>query len=298
MTPEEASMTDQQVSTREQWTPSAPAPQEAEPNSTGAQRPAEDGAIDQSATGEPAADEPVVDDQIVDGSAVDEPGALQLTTEHAAGENPAGDGDGYDTVGASVPAGHTDPAPIDPEHAASVTSAPGAEPVGDPPVDDVDHGDVDSPDVAARDAVDVTDTGQPVDDVDERADVTGGEMPLAAAPGDDAPADVADSGELLPADVAQEPVHPLFDDETTKLFRDRWQHLQLRFIDDPHTAAGRAGTLLNEVVTALHDAVDRRRSALEDWQYGPDLDAHAGDTERLRLAVRRYRDFLDQLLGL
>jgi hypothetical protein len=145
----------------------------------------------------------------------------------------------------------------------------------------------------------VTDTGQPADGVDERADVADGEVPLVPVPVDDAAApDVTDSGELLPGDVPEEPGLALFDGETAGRFRDRWQELQLRFVDDPHAAASLAGALVDEVVAALRDAVDRQRSALEDWQSGDGVDAHSEDTERLRVAVRRYRDFLDRLLGL
>jgi hypothetical protein len=144
----------------------------------------------------------------------------------------------------------------------------------------------------------VSDTGSPVDDVDERADVSAAEVPLFAAPAADVSAiGVTGSGELLPGDVPQEPVMALLDGATTDRFRDRWQQLQLRFIDDPHAVAAAAGVLVDEVVTALHDAVDQRRLALEDGQSGDGVDAHAGDTERLRVAVRRYRDFLDHLLG-
>jgi hypothetical protein len=106
-------------------------------------------------------------------------------------------------------------------------------------------------------------------------------------------ADGTASTELLPGELADEPVLALFDTGSTERFRDRWQQLQLRFIDDPHAVAGQAASLVDEVVIALRDAVDRQRAALDDWQSSQD-----GDTERLRVAVRRYRDFLDRMLGL
>ena len=231
------------------------------PDSADAER--EDGAVYRSAAHESLV-EPVVD----------EPGAEKPTAEHAAG-------DGFDAVDGSEPAGHADPERAypehgDPEQAVGVASVPDAEPEAAEEHDDI----------AA-----VTDTGQPVDDVDEGADVTGG-VDDAVAP------DVTGSGELLPGDVLEGPVLALFDGGTTERFRERWQQLQLRFIDDPHTVAGQAGALADEVVTALRDAVDRQRTALEDWQSGDGVDTHSGDTERLRVAVRRYRDFLDRLLGL
>ena len=267
-------------------------------------------------------------------SAVDEPAAEEGTTAQQ-----AGDGDDFVAVDGSVPAGHADLEHADLEHAdpelaVGVASVPDAEPAPDAEADTVDHGDFDSPGVTAQDAARadgpdgaygieghatdtpaavevqepaeepdgvaaVTDTGQPVDGVDEGADVADGETSHVPVAMDDAVArDVSDSGELLPGDVPEEPGLALFDGETTGRFRDRWHELQLHFVDDPHAAAGLAGALVDEVVAALRDAVDRQRSALEDSKSGDGVDAHSGDTERLRVAVRRYRDFLDRLLGL
>jgi hypothetical protein len=292
---------------------------------TDSEHPAEDGTVYQSAAHESAVDEPVVDGPRVGGTAADEPGS----EEHIA-EQPVGDGEGFDTVDESVPAGDAGFNHADPEHAVGLASVPDAE----PEAGSVDRSEFDSPGVAAQDAVQtdgpygahgaegqpadaaaaseepaaahepdgaaaVTETGQQVDDVNERADVVGGESPIVPAPGDDAAApDVTDSGQLLPADMPDEPDIALFDGEMTERFRDRWQRLQMHFVDDPQTAAGLAGALVDEVVTALRDAVDRQRSELEESQSGHGVDAHSGDTERLRVAVRRYRDFLNRLLGL
>jgi hypothetical protein len=143
----------------------------------------------------------------------------------------------------------------------------------------------------------VSDTSSP-HEVGEYAEASAAEVPVGAAPAADVSGiGVAGSGELLPGDVAAEPVIALLDGASAARFRDRWQQLQLRFIDDPQAVAAQAGVLVDQVVTALHDAVDRRRLALEDGQSGDGIDAHAGDTEQLRVSVRRYRDFLDHLLG-
>ena len=75
--------------------------------------------------------------------------------------------------------------------------------------------------------------------------------------------------------------------------RDRWRELQLRFIDDPETVAGEAERLVEEAVAGLTAALSRAKQELGDWR-----DGQSGDTERLRAAVRSYRDFLDRLLGL
>ena len=243
------------------------------------------------------------------------------------------DAEHADAEHADAEAEHADAEHADAEHAVGVASVPDAEPAPDAEADTVDRGDFDSPGVTAQDAARtegpdgaynieehatdtpaavevqepaeehdgvaaVIDTGQQVDGVDEGADVADGETSNVPVPVDDAVArDVSDSGELLPGDVPEEPGLALFDDETTGRFRDRWHELQLHFVDDPHAAAGLAGALVDEVVAALRDAVDRQRSAL-DAKSSDGVDAHSGDTERLRVDVRRYRDFLDRLLGL
>jgi hypothetical protein len=306
---------------------------------TDTEPPDEDGTLYQSAAHESAVDEPVVDEPRVGGTAADEPVAEERTTAQQAGDGDEFVAvDGSVPAGHADPE-PADPEPADPEHAdpelaVGVASVPDAEPAPDAEADTVDRGNFDSPGVTAQDAARadgpdgaygieghttdtpaavevqepaeehdgvaaVTDTGQPVDSVDERADVADGRTSHVPVPVDDAVApDVSGSGELLPGDVPKEPGLALFDGETTGRFRDRWHELQLHFVDDPHAAAGLAGALVDEVVAALRDAVDRQRSALEDSKSGDGVDAHSGDTERLRVAVRRHRDFLDRLLGL
>lgn len=291
-------MTDQRQGTRDTWTPTARTLEQVDPDQTGpasstqdstardsadADRPADDGTVYQSAAYDSAVDRPEIHQPLADGMA-GERGTHNDTTEH-----PAGDDESLDAADTSGPTGHTDPDHVEPEHAVGVASVSDAEPAPDT----VDRGVLDSPRVAA-----VTDTGQPVD-VDERAGGAGGETPIVPAPMDDAASlNGARSGEMLPGDLPEEPGLALFDGETTELFRGRWQELQLRFVDDPHAAEGQAAALVDEVVTALRDAVDRQRRALHDWQSGQGVDAHSRDTEQMRVAVRRYRDFLDHLLGL
>jgi hypothetical protein len=95
----------------------------------------------------------------------------------------------------------------------------------------------------------LSDTSRPVHDIEEHADATG--------IGSTGP------GESLPGDTAPEPVTALLDGEAADRFRDRWQQLQLRFIDDPQAVAAAASGPVDEVLTALHDAVDQRRAAFE-----------------------------------
>jgi hypothetical protein len=105
--------------------------------------------------------------------------------------------------------------------------------------------------------------------------------------------EVAPTGQLMPGDVPAEPVAALLAAETGQNFRERWREVQLRFVDDPRAAAGDAQRLVEEAVESLARALAEQKDKLGDWNSGD-----ASDTENLRVAVRRYRDFLDRLLGL
>ncbi|MFF3864993.1 hypothetical protein [Micromonospora sp. NPDC001898] len=83
----------------------------------------------------------------------------------------------------------------------------------------------------------------------------------------------------------------LFEPDAAQAFRDRWRDVQLRFVDDPKAAAGQAQSLVEEAIQALAAALAEQKNKLGDWQQTGD------DTEQLRVAVRRYRDFLDRVLG-
>jgi hypothetical protein len=289
-------MTDQLQSARDQRTPPTGTPEQTDQDWTAASSSTQDSTAQDSTD----ADRPADDGAVYRGA-------------------------GYDTAvdQPEVPVDHADP-----DHAVGVASVPGA----DPEVETIDRGAGDTAGVAAQDDVRtdapddthglyghradtpaaveeveavgepdgvpaMTDIGQPVD-VDERTDVAGGETPIVPVPMNEAePLDVTRADETLPGDLPEEPGLALFDSETTQQFRDRWHELQLRFVDDPHFAEGQAVALVDDVVTALRDAVDRQRVALHDWQADQGADAHNGDTERMRVAVRRYRDFLDHLLG-
>jgi hypothetical protein len=86
--------------------------------------------------------------------------------------------------------------------------------------------------------------------------------------------------------------------------RDRWRDVQLRFVDDPRSAADQAAELVDEVTQSLVTALESRRTELGAWRDDPvggstaDTDAGSGQTEQLRVAVQRYREFIDRVLGL
>lgn len=138
--------------------------------------------------------------------------------------------------------------------------------------------DHDAVDAAARDAVDV-DT--PADRDLAADDETGTD--LTPETGTD----------LMPGDAPEQPVTALWDSNAADSFRGRWRDLQLTFVDDPQAVAGQARALVDEAVDTLLATLTSQRDGLHDWQR-----SDSGDTENLRMVVRRYRDFLDRLLGL
>lgn len=99
--------------------------------------------------------------------------------------------------------------------------------------------------------------------------------------------------EMKPGSVEPAPVAAFWNEADAEGIRNRWRELQLRFIDDPESVAGEAERLVEEAVAGLAAALNQAKQDLGDWR-----DGQGGDTERLRAAVRGYRDFLDRLLGL
>ncbi|WP_206793577.1 hypothetical protein [Amycolatopsis sp. MtRt-6] len=84
---------------------------------------------------------------------------------------------------------------------------------------------------------------------------------------------------------------PLIDEEKVTGFRDRWQNVQTGFVDDPKQAVRQADELVAAVISALATTFAEHKSELESqWQQGEPA------TEELRIALRRYRSFFDQLL--
>ncbi|MCR6486748.1 hypothetical protein M8542_28365 [Amycolatopsis sp. OK19-0408] len=83
----------------------------------------------------------------------------------------------------------------------------------------------------------------------------------------------------------------LIDEEKVTGFRDRWQNVQTGFVDDPKQAVQQADELVAGVISALATTFAEHKSELENqWQQGEPA------TEELRIALRRYRSFFDQLL--
>jgi len=85
----------------------------------------------------------------------------------------------------------------------------------------------------------------------------------------------------------------LFQPEVVERFRGEWQRIQGRFVDDPQDAVRGADHLVAEVMQALATMFSEHKHELEgQWQQRSEA-----ETEDLRLALRRYRSFFNQLLS-
>jgi hypothetical protein len=85
-----------------------------------------------------------------------------------------------------------------------------------------------------------------------------------------------------------EPATVFFDESVVSRFRDRWRALQADFVDDPARAVRNADELVDEII---HELAERKQNLEHQWRDGP------GDTEELRVAIREYRSFFNQLLN-
>ncbi|CAL9345972.1 hypothetical protein SUDANB176_00373 [Streptomyces sp. enrichment culture] len=76
-------------------------------------------------------------------------------------------------------------------------------------------------------------------------------------------------------------------------FRERWQEIQSKFVDDPREAVHDADALVADVMQTLASTFAQHKKDLEgQWGQGEQV-----DTEELRGALRRYRSFFNRLLS-
>lgn len=84
----------------------------------------------------------------------------------------------------------------------------------------------------------------------------------------------------------------LFEDADSERFRNRWHDVQAAFVDDPQRAVQDADQLVAELMQTLAATFAERKESLDaQWRSSGEA-----ETEELRLALRRYRSFFDQLL--
>jgi hypothetical protein len=88
-----------------------------------------------------------------------------------------------------------------------------------------------------------------------------------------------------------EQLAPLFQPQTAQSFRSQWDEVQIGFVDDPVSAVRRADELVAQVMKNLAQTFAQERSHLEG-------EMNEGDTEHMRMALRRYRSFFQRLLSL
>ena len=85
----------------------------------------------------------------------------------------------------------------------------------------------------------------------------------------------------------------LFDGDDADSFRERWQQVQSRFVDDPRGAVADADALVGDVTKTLTSRFAAERSGLErQWSEGEDV-----QTEDLRQTMQRYRTLFERLLA-
>jgi hypothetical protein len=88
-------------------------------------------------------------------------------------------------------------------------------------------------------------------------------------------------------------VVPLFSAEETKDFRDRWNAIQVGFVDEPRQVVKQADSLVAAATKRLAEMFAAERARLEgQWDRGDNV-----STEDLRLALQRYRSFFGRLLS-
>ncbi|MET9893131.1 hypothetical protein ABZZ47_23535 [Streptomyces sp. NPDC006465] len=79
----------------------------------------------------------------------------------------------------------------------------------------------------------------------------------------------------------------------------RMRHAVGGFVDGPQASVEEADHVLEELAGRFTEAVTRRRRTLRtSWQSGGEGKATDSDTERLRLALRDYREMTERLLKL
>ena len=97
---------------------------------------------------------------------------------------------------------------------------------------------------------------------------------------------------LRPGDVQQSTL-AVWSEPSAQRFRDDWHEVKALFVDEPVEALAQAGALVTAAVNEVTAALLSEQERLD-----PLRDSTAPDTETMRIAMRRYREFLDRILEL
>ncbi len=86
---------------------------------------------------------------------------------------------------------------------------------------------------------------------------------------------------------------PLFPSQEAGDLRDRWQKIQVGFVDEPRNSVEQADRLVATVTQRLNEMFQDQKNRLEhEWDKGE------VSTEALRTAFQRYRALFDRLLAI
>jgi hypothetical protein len=86
---------------------------------------------------------------------------------------------------------------------------------------------------------------------------------------------------------------PLFSDQESTEFFNKWDALQVSFIDEPRRAVEKADELVATATRRTAEVFAEERARLEQqWDRGDDV-----STEDLRMAMKRYRSFFQRLMA-
>jgi hypothetical protein len=102
----------------------------------------------------------------------------------------------------------------------------------------------------------------------------------------------ADAGPLQPGDAAEARI-AVWSAEAAQALRGEWHEVKARFVDEPEAALEEAKALVSRAVQQLAQSL-----LAEQVDLDPRRQSTTADTEAMRVAMRRYRDFLDRVLAL
>ena len=96
-----------------------------------------------------------------------------------------------------------------------------------------------------------------------------------------------------PVPLSEKAAHEaLIGHDESESFRNRWNEIQARFVDEPRTAVQQADGLVTEVVEKITQVFATERGSLESqWNQGSEI-----STEDLRKALQHYRTFFNRLV--
>jgi hypothetical protein len=94
------------------------------------------------------------------------------------------------------------------------------------------------------------------------------------------------------AATAEQELEPLLSPEDAEGYRNRWESIQTRFVDEPRQAVKDADSLVAELMQQLAQTFNDERESLEAQL----SDGDEPSTEQLRVGLQRYRSFFVRLL--